>query len=327
MQAIIAAREKGGPFFDLFDFCERIDRKVVNRRAVEALVRAGAFDALDADRAKLLANVVRAMEAGEQKDRAKAAGQSALFGDFDVAAGSAADGSTPALPVREWVATAPWDETRRLLEEKAALGLYLSGHLFSPHEAELRRFVKTRLADLGRIVENSYGAQQVTVAGVIVAISTMMTRRGRMTRVMLDDRSGPQELAVFSEQFEQNRALLKEDALVVVHAKVSKDEYSGGFRFTAERLLDLATARAEHARSLQLSMNGQSDARRLASLLENYRADGPDDCGLPIEIEYHNDNANVRMRLGAAWAVRPADDLLAQLRDWLTPEAVRLTYR
>ncbi|MGE0312703.1 MAG: DNA polymerase III subunit alpha [Lautropia sp.] len=320
VQALIAAREAGGPFLDLFDFCERVDRRLVNRRAIEALVRAGAFDAIDADRAKLLANVARAMEAGEQKDRARAAGQSALFGEPD------ADGG--AVPAREWLPTAPWDETRRLLEEKAALGLYLSGHLFTPHEPEIRRFVKTRLADLGRIVENAYGAQQVTVAGVIVSISAMMTRRGRMTRVMLDDRSAREELAVFAEQFEQNRALLKEDALVVVHAKVSKDEYSGGFRFSAERLLDLAGARAEHARALQLRMNGESDARRLASLLQHYRIEPQaQGCGLPVEIEYHNSSANVRMRLGTDWAVRPDDDLLAQLREWLTPEGVRLQYR
>ncbi len=262
VQAIIAAREKDGPFIDLFDFCQRVDRKLVNRRTIEALVRAGAFDALAADRAKLLANVARAMEAGEQKERERAAGQSALFADLEVAGGDGVAG-----PVREWLATPPWDETRRLLEEKAALGLYLSGHLFTPHEPELRRFIKTRIADIGRIVENSYGAQQITVAGVIVALNTMMTRRGRMTRVTLDDCSGREDLAVFAEQFEQNRALLKEDALVVVHAKVSRDDYSGGFRFNAERILDLATARAEHARSLQLQMNGESDARRLADLL------------------------------------------------------------
>ncbi len=159
-------------------------------------------------------------------------------------------------PLREWLPATAWDEHRRLHEEKVALGFFLSGHLFTAHEQELRRFVKTRLADLGRIVESSHGSTAVTVAGIVAAISSTMTRRGRMMRVVLDDRSATEELAVFSEQYEQNRSLLREDELVVVHGKVSKDEYSGGYRFSAERILDLAGARAEYARALRLRMNG-----------------------------------------------------------------------
>ena len=205
------------------------------------------------------------MDAAEQAARARSAGQGGLFGDFGL------EPQGGAAPVREWLPAAPWDEHRRLHEEKSALGFYLSGHLFTAHEQELRRFVKTRLADLGRIVETSHGSTQVTVAGIIAAISSSMTRRGRMMRVVMDDRSASEELAVFSEQYEQHRGLLREDALIVVHGKVSKDEYSGGYRFSAERILDLGGARAEHARALRLRMNGQSDAARLASLLEPFR--------------------------------------------------------
>ena len=316
---IIEARDKGGPFTDLFDFCERIDRRQVNKRAIEALVRAGAFDALDDDRARLLANVGRACEEAERKAQSAAAGQSALFGDVFESVG---DG--PATIAREWVDAPRWDETRRLLEEKAALGFYLSGHLFSPHEAELRRFVKTRLADLPRLVESERGAINCVVAGVIVSIQATMTRRGRMMRVVLDDRTASQELAVFAEQFEQNRALLKEDSVIVVHARLSKDDYSGGFRFSAERLVDRESARAEHARRLRLRMNGESNARKLAGLLGGFRGDR---ARLPVEIEYHNGDAVVAIRLGPEWAVTPEDALLTQLRDWLSAEGVMIDYR
>jgi DNA polymerase-3 subunit alpha len=114
VQEILRARE-AGPFDGLFDFCARVDRRIVNRRTIEALVRAGAFDALDADRARLLANVGQAMEAAEQADAH--ANQSSLFGGDD---GGAAIGP-------QWVAAPPWDERRRLQEEKVALGFYLSG--------------------------------------------------------------------------------------------------------------------------------------------------------------------------------------------------------
>ena len=316
---LIEAREKGGPFLDLFDFCERIDRKVVNKRTIEALVRAGAFDALDDDRARLLANVGRACEEAERKAQSAAAGQGGLFGDVP-----AGEGAPPGAIAREWLDAPRWDETRRLLEEKSALGYYLSGHLFSPHEAELRRFVKTRLSDLPRLVESERGAINCVVAGVIVSIQATMTRRGRMMRVTLDDRTASQELAVFAEQFEQNRALLKEDSVIVVHARLSKDEYSGGFRFSAERLVDRESARAEHARLLRLRMNGESDARRLAGLLGGFRGDR---ARLPVEIEYHNEGAAVAVRLGPEWAVTPEDALLTQLKDWLTAEGVMIDYR
>jgi DNA polymerase-3 subunit alpha len=167
----------------------------------------------------------------------------------------------------------------------------------------------------------------VTVAGIVAAMSSSMTRRGRMMRVMLDDRSATEELAVFSEQYEQNRALLKEDELIVVHGKVSKDEYSGGYRFSAERILDLGAARAEHARALRLRMNGQSDAARLALLLEPFKVGQQQGAGCPVEIEYHNGVAVVSVRLGPDWLVKPADALLLQLSDWLSPGGVELLYR
>ncbi|MGE0799657.1 MAG: DNA polymerase III subunit alpha [Lautropia sp.] len=323
VENIVAVRAAGGPFVDLYDFCDRIDRKLVNRRAVEALVRAGAFDSIDTGRARLLANVQRAMDAAEQNERARSAGQGGLFSDLDGAVG----GAGTAAPVREWLAAPDWDQQRQLHEEKTALGYYLSGHLFTAYEGELRRFVRTRLSDLGRIAETGFGATPVLVAGIVASISSAMTRRGRMMRVILDDKTAAEELAVFAETYEQHRHLLKEDALVIVHGKVSKDEYSGGYRFGAERLLDLGAARAEHARVLKLKMNGQSNAARLRSLLDKYKIDGAAGAGCPVEIEYYNAAAAVSMRLGPAWAVKPEDALLVQLRDWLTDDGVVLDYR
>jgi DNA polymerase-3 subunit alpha len=110
---------------------------------------------MDADRARLLANVQRAMDAAEQSARARSAGQGGLFGDLGLEAQAGA-----AAPFRDWLPAAPWEEHRRLREEKVALGFFLSGHLFSAHEGELRRFVKTRLADLPRIVEAPMAARR-----------------------------------------------------------------------------------------------------------------------------------------------------------------------
>ena len=335
---ILRARE-AGPFADLFEFCARVDRRIVNRRAIESLVRAGAFDALQADRARLLANVGQAMESAEQQ--LSAIGQGSLFGD------DAADGGL----APQWIDCPPWGERRRLQEEKAALGFYLSGHLFKGFEAEVRRFVRTRLADLPRLAEGAGGAVPVVIAGIVASITSGMTRRGKMVRLVLDDATEAVEIVVFSEAYEQYRSLLKEDELLVVHGKVSRDDYSGGFRVSAERMLDLTRARLEHARSLCLSMNGGSDGRRLQEMLARYRVAGVggasgapgatrstgstgdhgwDDSdaprGCPVEVHYRSGSACVAVRLGDAWRVRPEEGLLAELREWLTPEGVELRY-
>ncbi|MCU0940481.1 MAG: OB-fold nucleic acid binding domain-containing protein, partial [Burkholderiaceae bacterium] len=139
IEAVIAERSRGGPFGGLFDFCTRVEKGVVNRRVVEALVRAGSFDALDAERAKLFASVGRALEAAEKM--AADAGQESLFGGLF----GGASAGTPAI---EYVAARPWSERERLANEKLALGYYFSGHLFAEYEAEARRLAPTRLADI-----------------------------------------------------------------------------------------------------------------------------------------------------------------------------------
>jgi DNA polymerase III subunit alpha len=318
---ILRARD-GAPYTDLFDFCARVDRRIVNRRAIEALIKAGAFDALDADRARVLANVGQAMEAAEQQ--LAAAGQESLFGG--------ADGSAALAP--QWLACPPWNERRRLQEEKSALGFFLSGHLFSGFEAEVRRFVRTRLAELPRLAESANGSVPVVIAGIVASLTTGMTRRGKMVRLVLDDGSAAVEIAVFSEAFEQHRTLLKEDELLIVHGKISRDDYSGGHRVSAERMLDLTRARQEHARALTLRMNGGSDGRRLQQMLAPYRTGRPDAAGradaeprgCPVEIHYHNGSARCAVRLGDAWRIRPEEALLTELRDWLSPAGVELRY-
>jgi DNA polymerase III subunit alpha len=324
---ILRARADG-PFADLFEFCARVDRRIVNRRAIESLIRAGAFDVLEPDRARLLANVGQAIDSAEQQ--LASAGQASLFDD--------APGE--GVLAHQWIDCPPWAERRRLQEEKAALGFYLSGHLFRGHEHEVRRFVRTRLADLPRLAENASGAVHVVVAGIVASLTTGMTRRGKMVRLVLDDGSDAIEIVVFNEAFEQYRSLLKEDELLIVHAKVSRDDYSGGYRVTAERMLDLTRARIEHARSLRLSMNGGSDGRRLQEMLARYRvaaapgsaggygAADPDEAprGCPVEVHYRNGTASVAVRLGDAWRVRPEEGLLLELREWLSPEGVELRY-
>jgi DNA polymerase-3 subunit alpha len=304
ISAILEAR-KAGPFRDLYEFCRRVDKRIVNRRVVEALVRAGAFDSIERDRARLLASVGRALEAAERTERD--AGQNSLFG--------ADDGHDAALAL---LPAAAWDTKRQLMEEKSALGFYLSAHLFSVYERELAGFPRVPLSRLAP------AEHRVWIAGVITAVRPQMTRRGRMLVVRLDDGSAQVEITVFNELFEKHRDKLKEDALLAVQGRVLRDDFSGGFRVAAEDLLDLNGLRARYAAKLRLGMNGVSDAKRLMETLAPYRASGEGACR--VLVHWHNGMAECDIALGEAWRVRPDAELLERLAAWLAPENVQLVY-
>ena len=320
IEVIVAAR-RSGPYKDLFDLCARVDKRLVNRRVVEALVRAGALDALTpegrAGRASLFASIGRAMDAAEHAELH--ANQVSLFGGFD-------DPAMRPEPVRVPV----WSEKHALGEEKVALGFYLSGHLFKEHEEEVRRFARTPIAGLLPSRETQ------TVAGIVSSSRTTMTRRGRMLIVTLDDGTGQLEVTVYDQLFDAHRARLREDELVVLSGVVKNDDFSGGMRMAAEAVFDLALARGRYARGLRLSMNGASDAQRLRQLLSPHRATRRDgaseggDAGCRITISYRTSHgppgARCEIDLGDEWRVIADDTLVGGLGEWLAPENVQIVY-
>ncbi len=299
---LIEVREGGGPYRDLFDFCHRVDKRVVNRRVVESLVRAGAFDSVDGNRAALLASVGMALESAEQASRS--ANQTNLFGDVE-----------DHRPTVHLAAVPCWNDLERLKQEKAALGFYFSGHPFRSYEGELRGFAPTRLDQV------SPQPHPVMLSGIIVSQRIQMTRRGRMAVLVLDDSYARLELTVFNELFEQHRHWLKEDQLLVVEGKVTFDEFSQSLRISAEKLFDLQKAREQFARVLRISCNGQSSGDKLRALLTPH-LNGP----CPVAIEYCSGDARCEISLGEDWKVHPRDELIASLGEWLKPENVRLIY-
>lgn len=328
IEEILRAREEK-PFTDLFDFCERIDRRVVNRRTVEALIRAGAFDSLNANRAQLIASVPLAMEAAEQ-----AAANAMQAGLFDMGAES---------PHAHALVDEPaWDDKRRLQEEKGALGFYLSGHLFDAYRDEVRRFARQKVGELKE-------GRDKLVAGVIASMRTQMTQRGKMLIALLDDGTGQCEITIFNEQFEANKALFKEDELLIVQGQARNDAFTGGIRFTADTVMNLERARSRYAQAVWLTMNGNADSAALRRVLEAYvakadeapaveapaprsgrdggrRAQPAIPNGLPVRIAYRNAVAQGELHLGEAWRVKPSDELVGALRQAFGADAVDLLY-
>ena len=304
---IVAARNAGGKFKDLFDFCERVGKQHVNRRTIEALIRGGAFDSIEPNRAMLLANVELAMSHAEQK--ADNANQGGLF-----------DMVEDAIEALTLVPHAPWSEAEQLAEEKQAVGFYLSGHPFSPYAGEVRELAKTPLAQL-RPQEGS-----VRVAGFATGIRSIMGKRGRVVFIQLEDDSGKAEVTVAGELLEElPRETLKSDQILVCDCRISADTFSseGGLRIHANSVLTLNQARCHYAAGLTLHLEPHHDIAALAELLRPH-TDPAAERRIPVRLNYRNRHAAGSLMPAAQWRTAPSPELLAALETLLGNRAVQI---
>ncbi|HLX22955.1 MAG TPA: OB-fold nucleic acid binding domain-containing protein, partial [Usitatibacter sp.] len=299
---IVARRDEAGPFTGLADFCRRVDRRIVNRRAMEALIKSGSFDSIEANRASLLASLGSAIDAAEHAEQFAA--QTNLFGE--------ASGATETFTLTN---ASAWSERERLVNEKQSLGFYLSGHPFNAYRDELRRVARTPLSHLQATLE------PVMMAGVIYGVQMRNSRRGRMAILTLDDGSARVEVVVFGELFHEKRSVIQEDQVVVVKGRIFPDEFTGGLRITADGLMDLAEVRSAHAKVLRLSINGQADFGKLKSILAQY-AGGKCD----VTIHYRNAQGECDIRFPAERRVKVSAPLLDSLNEWLEEKNVQVVY-
>jgi DNA polymerase-3 subunit alpha len=307
IEVILQARKTDGPFKDLFDFCCRLDLRKVNRRVIESLIRAGAFDKLEPNRNALLSGVALAIGAAEQTNANS--NQNSLFGE-------ASDQSVHVLPD-----VPAWPEQQKLQEEKAALGFYLSGHPYWAYQKDLSNFITTTLATLAP------REQPQLLAGIVSGIRVRMTGRGKMAIVGIDDGTTRIEVVVGNELLNQSQQLLKDDQLVIVEGRVSNDDFSGGIRVNARKLYDLSSLRNSKASFLKISCNGQADAMKLKTLLKPYCVSNSDEQrGCAVKVEYHNKTSKVELMLGSEWRVDLHDELINGLTQWLSQSNVKILY-
>ncbi len=345
IEALLRERERGGPYRDLFDLCQRVDLRKLNRRVLEALVRSGAFDALGANRATLMTQLPEALRLAEQHSRNDAAGQNDMFGLATAEETPArlphVTESTDQPAVQPDCTAMPpagcsgnnvqreWDEEERLRGEKETLGVYLTGHPINRLKSELEALGATRLRDLSENGSSSRRGndRSLTVAGLVVSLRTRNANRGgRIAFVTLDDGGGRMEIRIFPEVYEQHRSLIVEDAILLVQGSLGWDEFNQTTRLNVERVLDLDGARAERARRLQLRLDAEQCAmgalRKLAGVLAEHRADGR--CA--VWVEYVGSGARVELAFASNWRVKPCEALLRRLRELAGAEAVRLRY-
>ncbi len=300
IDAMVAAREADGPFTSLYDFAARVDKQRMNRRTVEALIKAGAFDSIERNRASLMASVERAFDYAAAQ--AANANQVGLF-DMD----ADAHGSSSQEP--ELVATVPWGVKERLTQEKTAVGFFLSGHLFDEVSGEVRRFVKMRIGDL---VDSR---DTLTLAGIVTDLRVISGQRGRLGIFKLDDKSGAIEASVDENMLNQYRHLIKDDEFVVLQVTAQPDRFSGGLRLKVHQIWSLADARCRFGKYLKVKVNGHApDVRRLVAEFPPHREmteHGDVDRGLRVRLHVLRSGAECELALAENARFYPSDAALA----------------
>lgn len=313
IEVILDARNKGGYFKDLFDFCARIDIKKVNKRVIEKLILAGALDRLGPHRAAMMASLDDAVKAASQHHQAEAFGQADMFGVLTDA---------PEEVERKYIQVPEWPEKVWLEGERETLGLYLTGHPINAYLKELNKYTSCRLNEAMPTRRD----QSLTVAGLVIAARVMTTKRGNRIGLMtLDDRSGRMEVMLFSDALDRYAELLEKDKILVISGQVSFDDFNGGLKMSAREVMDLGSAREKYARGLSISIEqSQVDEQffeRFSQILEPHRAGT-----VPVNVYYQRPDARARLTLGTEWRVTPSDTLLDELKQLLGNDQVELEF-
>lgn len=322
IEAIVRARSEGGAFKDLFDFCERVDAKSINKRVLEALIKSGAFDLLgpvpgkpeqlNFNRAVLEASQLEAIKAADQAAKSLDSGHMDMFGAL-VPAGEE-------NVYDSYLKASEWTDKVRLGGEKDTLGLYLTGHPIDEYENEIRHFIRNRIKDL----QPARGDSQ-NIAGLVVDMRIMKNKKGdKMAFVTLDDRTGRIEVSVFADVFAEYQHFLHKDAVLVIEGEVTFDDYSGSLKVRSKKVMKVVDARSHYARRLVLDVSyEQIDGhfgRKLSCMLSEQP--GP----LPVRIDYRREDARASLMLSDQWLVSPSDELVLELRQWLGKNAANVEY-
>jgi DNA polymerase-3 subunit alpha len=313
IEAIIAAREKNDGFADLFDFCAKVDLKKVNKRVLEKLVMAGAMDNLGPHRACLMASLPEAIAAADQHARAQSSGQSDMFGLL----------TTESEQVEQAFANVPlWPEKTWLDGEKETLGLYLTGHPINQYEKELKYYSSGRLVDL----KPTSKEHTIVAAGLVLAVRVMVNKKGRRWAIVtLDDKSARIDARFFPDMLEKYEEILQPDRILLISGQVSFDDFSGGNTISARDAMDIVQAREKNVNCLHLEVKSDwcnpASVSKLQAILQNYRGGS-----CPVKMRMIHADAEMEVVFGAQWYVTPDDQLIYELQQMLSKQAVSLQF-
>lgn len=310
MQSVIDSRQKEGPYRDLFDFCHRIDLKKINKRTLEALIRAGALDCLGIERSSLMAQLPEAVQAAEQARSNRETGIMDLFGEVEEVQ------RKPAKPVK------PWSDEVRLKGEKDTLGLYLTGHPIDVYRNELKAFIPSKINEL---TPTRRGVTTV-FAGLVVDVANFPNRMV----VTLDDGTARIEVSANHERFQRFKDIVQTEKVVVIEGEIYERE---GFDRPMGRLtkaFSLNEIRQKRANSIQIHLHAEHLSKTLSQDLQNMLLPycNVDLCThIPVLLHLDYAYATAELHLGIQWKIAPLDEALVKLRDYFGKESVHIEYQ
>ncbi len=298
IEYLVEEREAHGRYHDLFEFCDRVDTHKVNRRVLDPLIRSGAMDEFEHNRATLLASINNALKHADQLAKDAQVGQESLFGGGD---------DVHAQP-KQYRITDMADQPTRLRGEKETLGIYISGHPMQAYEEDMRKFTSTPLNGL-----SSFRQKNATVGGMLLSVRPIITKSGRrMAVIVIEDRTSRMEITLFSRLFDEMREQLEIDKVYIIKGKVEDDDFTGGVRMIAESIKLVDEVREQFIKRIVLRVHDQQQVdqllEQLPEITKPYR-----NGHCPISISYQSNDAKAELMLGSNWRVKPKAEFIDQL--------------
>ena len=320
IDAIIECRGANS-FTSLDEFCERVDSAKKSRKLLEALIKAGAMDCFSKNRAALMSHLGFALQSAEQQHNNQNAGMIDMFAEI------APEETVKTLPDHE-----PWDEKKRLMQEKEALGLFLTGHPLLIVESEIKQISSTNLSqwlallNTGETSVTRYRqkAKQTTVCGLVVDIRVKSGSYGREAFVTLDDRTGRVDVRVSPALLQEIETIVTKDLVWVVEGGIAYDDFNNGVKLKAERVQLLDDYRQQNARLLHIKLNGNTDniIDKLVDELKQFQGSN----AMPVAFHLQKDGYDFELKTDGGWSVIPSEQCLLSLAKHLDQKAFYVEY-
>jgi DNA polymerase-3 subunit alpha len=307
IDSVITARSKDGKFANIFDFCGRVDLRLVNKKCLESLVQAGAFDSVVTDRAVVFENIERSVSFGQVVQNHSSPGQDTLFDSLGPKA-------APSIRYPDLLGAQPWSEPDKLAREKSVLGFYVSGHPLLKFKEEVKEFANIQLGDVSRF---SNGAT-ARACGIVTAVRRKIDRRNNtMAFVTIEDFTGKGDCIVFSDPYAKYQHLLMQDMMVMV---AGRGELNGdSLRILVNEVIPMEQVREKFTKSVILSINvsdfQEQTAARLREIMEHHKGNIP--CFLNVK-----DTGSSRVFQTPRYPIDPSDDFVSAVRKMLGPRSV-----
>ncbi len=314
IEQIVIERSDKGQFRSIFDFSSRIDTRVCNKKTIESLAQAGAFDSMHQNRAQLLASIEDVLSYASRKQEEERLNQVSLFGGAGGGSGMLSEPKLRECP--------PWSNIERLNKERELIGFYLSGHPLDRYREDTKLFASHNLSE--ETLSEVNDRESVKIIGIITAVKRITDRKGRpMAFVQLEDLKGSTEALIFSDVYDRHQGMIAPDTILMIDGSISKKD--GAPKIIANSMERVESLREKFQSQLELSIRLQTgdlskdDLHQMATLFSLHK--GETTVRLVVKSNHAKKPINMNVR---KFVVEPSNELLKELREIVGKESVKL---